>query len=324
MRAHVVASPGPPAALELVDIPRPSPAPGWVLIEVHAFGLNRSEMFTRQGHSPDVQFPRVLGIECVGVVVDAPGSEFAAGQRVAALMGGMGRQFDGGYAEFTCVPSACVFPIAVDLDWATLGATPEMFQTAWGSLRAGLDLHKDQTLLVRGGTSSVGILAAQLALAEGARVIATTRNPDKVSELRDIGVHHVIVDDGSIAASLRELTHGGVDAVLELIGTATLRDSLKACRPGGVVCMTGILGNAWRFDTFTPMEDIPHTVRLTVYSGGPGDMDGHAYNAFLERIRAGDIVPRIDRVFAFDQLVEAHDYMESNRARGKLVVRCRE
>jgi NADPH:quinone reductase len=111
--------------------------------------------------------------------------------------------------------------------------------------------------------------------------------------------------------------------VLELVGTNTLVDSLNCCRPGGTVCMTGILGNSWSFDQFRPLEQIPHTVRLTIYTGGPADLDARAYNEFLRDIADGLIDPCIDRVFAFEDVVAAHEYMESNQAKGKLVVTVR-
>ncbi len=132
-------------------------------------------MYTRQRHSPDVRFPRVLGIECVGVVEEAPGTQFQKGEKVAAIMGGMGRDFDGGYAEYTCVPKRSVFPQDGSLDWAILEAIPEMFQTVWGSLHEALEVQQGQTLLIRAGTSSVGMAATQIAKRSGLIVIATMR-----------------------------------------------------------------------------------------------------------------------------------------------------
>src|SRR5213076_111205 len=158
--------------------PIPEPRPGWVLIRVKAFGINRSELHTRLGLAEGVSFPRVLGIEATGVVV-APGGEFEEGQQVAAMMGGMGRTFDGGYAEFTNVPATQVIAFRSDLDWATLGAVPEMLQTAHGSLTVGLDAQPGQTLLIRGGTSSVGMAAAILARDRGLTVMSTTRRPER-------------------------------------------------------------------------------------------------------------------------------------------------
>ena len=142
MKAVVIHEPGEAGVLKLEERPLPTVPQGWVLIEVKAFGLNRSELFTRQGLSPNVKFPRILGIEAVGMVKKAPGSKFKPGTKVATAMGGMGRQFDGGYAEFTCVPAGQVQELKTNLDWAVLGALPEMVQTAWGSLHTSLELKK--------------------------------------------------------------------------------------------------------------------------------------------------------------------------------------
>ena len=172
MRAVVLDAPGPPEALEIRELPIPNPRPGWVLIRVKAFGLNRSELHTRLGLAEGVTFPRVLGIEATGVVAAAPGGEYPVGQQVAALMGGMGRTFDGGYAEYTCVPASQVIAFRSRLDWAILGAVPEMLQTANGSLTVGLDAQPGQSLLIRGGTSSVGMAAAVLAKDRGLTVLA--------------------------------------------------------------------------------------------------------------------------------------------------------
>ena len=130
MKAAVIHEPGGPEVLKIERRPIPAPSDGQVLIRVMAFGLNRSEMFTRQGYSPDVKFPRILGIEVVGVVEDAPGTNFSKGDVVASVMGGLGRAFDGSYAEYTCIPAKQVQAIKTKLPWETLGALPEMLQTA--------------------------------------------------------------------------------------------------------------------------------------------------------------------------------------------------
>ena len=320
MKAILLESPGDPTALKLQEITKPFPQPGWVLIEIKAFGLNRSEMFTHQGHSPSVQLPRILGIECVGVVEAAPDTPFQPGQKVAAIMGGMGRAFDGSYAEYTCVPQTCVFPINSNLDWSVLGAIPEMFQTAYGSLLSGLGVQAGQTLLIRGGTSSVGMAATHLAKELGLTVVATTRNSSKVDALQANGVDRVVIDTGAIATSIHQNFPKGVDRVLELVGTSTLLDSLQCVAPGGIVCMTGILGNAWTLNNFSPMDDIPHTVRLTVYSGGTEDLSIEQLQRFIDGVEVGQNRVNIDRVFHLDEIVEAHQYMESNQTTGKLVV----
>src|SRR4029077_10221499 len=179
MKAAVIHEAGGPEVLKIESLPIPTPQRSEVLIRVKAFGLNRSELFTRQGHSPDVKFPRVLGIEAVGIVEAASGGEFHKGDIVATVMGGLGRQIDGGYAEYTCVPAKQVQVIKTELPWETLGAIPEMLQTAGGLVFKSLALEKRERLLVRGGTTSVGLAAAAIAKNHGAFVAATTRNPDR-------------------------------------------------------------------------------------------------------------------------------------------------
>jgi len=320
MRAVVLDAPGPPDALQIRDLPIPAPVEGWVLIEVRAFGLNRSELHTRLGLAEGVVFPRVLGIEATGVVAACPGGEFAVGQQVMAMMGGMGRVVDGGYAEYTCVPAGQVLPFESGLDWATLGAVPEMLQTAYGSLTIGLDLAVGQRLLVRGGTSSVGMAAAALAKQRGAIVLATTRNPAKRVALEAIGVDHVIIDDGHIADQVRAIVPDGVDAALELVGTPTLPDTLRSTRVHGVVCFTGMLSNQWTIEHFYPIEYLPRGVRLTAYGGDATDLPVDVLQGFLDAVAAGDAIVPISHVYDLDQIAQAHTDMEAGTATGKLVV----
>lgn len=320
MRAVVLDAPGPPEALQLRELPVPVPRAGQVLIKVEAFGLNRSELHTRLGLADGVTFPRVLGIEATGVVIDCPGGELEPGTQVAALMGGMGRTFDGGYAEYTCVPVGQTVRFTSDLDWATLGAVPEMLQTSYGSLTVGLDAQPDQSILIRGGTSSVGMATAVLARRLGMTVLATTRNPDRVDALADIGVQHPLVDDGEVAAQVRGLIPDGVDTALELIGTPTLPDTLRATRVHGVVCFTGMLSNQWTVRDFYPIEYLPRGVRLTAYGGDASDLPPTVLQEFLDTVAAGHARVPIHRTYRLDDIAEAHADMEAGRATGKLVV----
>lgn len=320
MRAIVLDGPGPPEALQIRNIPVPEPRPGWVLIEVKAFGLNRSEMHLRHGVAGNATFPRVPGIEAAGLVAAAPGGEFAPQTKVVTMMGGMGREYDGGYAEYVVVPADQVIPFKSDLDWATLGAIPEMLQTAWGSLNIGVGAEPEDTILVRGGTSSVGMAVAVLAQLGSINVISTTRRADRVDALKNLSVQHVIIDSGNIAPEVRELVDGGVAGAVELVGTNTLADTLKATRRGGVVCFTGMLSDQWTIPDFYPMDYIPNGVRLTAYHGEASELPQDALQGYLDAVAAGDAPVPVGHVYNFEEIVAAHRDMEVGEHAGKLVV----
>ena len=321
MKAAITTKSGNSDVIEIQEVSIPDVIDGWVLIRVKAFGLNRSELFTRRGESPGVKFPRIQGIECVGVVEKDLSSTYAKGQQVAAIMGGMGRFFDGGYAEFVLVPLDIIFPFNSQLPWETLGAIPEMFQTVSGSLIQALEIQSGETLLIRGGTSSIGMLACQLAKTKGLTVISTTRNIKKKRALIENGADYVVIDNGAVAKQVREIFPEGVSKALELIGTSTLKDSLKCIATKGIVCMTGILGNEWTMNSFTPMGDIPSLGRLTVYMGDSKNLTKELLQDFIKEVEKGTIKLNIDKIFSLDTVTDAHQHMEDNKAKGKIVVK---
>ena len=140
MRAAVLSAPG-LDNLRVKDLPVPAPPEGWVRIRVMAFGLNRSEYHSVTGQAEGMTLPRVLGIEAAGVIDLDPAGELAPGTQAATMMGGMGRVFDGGYAQYVVVPRAQVLTFSCDLPWPVIGSVPETLQTAYGSLTTGLDVY---------------------------------------------------------------------------------------------------------------------------------------------------------------------------------------
>jgi NADPH2:quinone reductase len=321
MRAVVVHEPGGPEVLHLEERPIAQARPGWVLVRVRAFGLNRSELVTRAGGSGDaVEFPRVLGIECVGEVVDAPGSDLRPGQAIVAAMGGMGREYDGGYEQYALLPASQAIPVETSLDWTTLGAIPESFGTAWGGVEE-LGLKRRQSLLVHGGTSSVGMAAITIAKDQGLTVLATTRQERKRAALEAAGADHAIVTDGDVAPAVRELLPNGVDGVCELVGPGPLLDALRAVAAGGRACVVGFLEGDW--DTTRASAEAERLgIPLTQF--GSGIINRDSYGAiFQEIVRAvedGRYRVTVDRTFPMSEIADAHRYMEENRAAGKIVV----
>ncbi|MEV4052914.1 zinc-binding dehydrogenase [Amycolatopsis sp. NPDC049688] len=316
MRAAVCARAGGPEVLEVREVPVPAVRDGWSLVRIKGAGLNRSELRTRQGHSPDVRFPRVLGIEGTGIVAASTDPRLPEGTTVAAVMGEMGRAFDGGYAEYALLPNPLLMPVTTTLPWETLAALPETYLTAQGALDAlGIGPGSTGRLLIRGGTSSVGLAAAAIAAGHGLEVAGTTRRPAKARALTG----HVLIDDGGPLTGLPQLWPEGPDWVLDLVGARTAVDSLSLVRRGGTVCVAGSL-SGWLVPDFEPIAKIPSGTKLTAFHS----KDHAGATAVLQRIigevEAGTYRPHVDRVFPLDEIADAHRYMEEDRAAGKLVV----
>lgn len=311
--------------LEVMEVPVPEVKPDWVLVKVIGFGINRSEIVLRSYEADEdyINLPVIPGIECVGEIVNPSDTPFSKGDKVVSLMGGMGRTFDGGYAEYALLPLKNVFKIDEEVfDYLTVEeviAVPETYFTAYGSIE-GLQLKKGESILIRGATSACGLTAMQLAGALGAEIIATSRDESRFDLLNVHGADYAVVDDGQIEDKIRDICPEGVDKVLELIGPKTLDDSMKCLKEGGICCNTGILGGDEYISEFDPIKTIPNNRYLTsFFSNYPTQeiMD----NLFKFIIDNG-LKPKISRVFAdLADIGQAHELMESNNAQGKIIFR---
>lgn len=311
------------ADMVLKDVQVPKIKEGWVLIKVKAFGLNHSEVILREFEIENdyIAKPIIPGIECVGQVEQSLDEDFKKGEKVCALMGGMGRSFDGSYAEYCLVPKRNCFHLHnTSFSWTSLAAIGETYFTAWGSLFESLYLQASDTLLVRGSTSTVGMAAVQIASALGCKVVAAARNDKKFGILKSIGASSCIVDNENLSKTLSY--EDFPTKILELIGPKTLRDSLFAVKKGGVVCNTGILGNVFYLNDFDPIKEIPNGVFLSsFYSNYPTQKTIDDILSFMENKQ---IKPIFSKVFAFEQIAQAHELLEQGKSGGKLVVQIEE
>jgi alcohol dehydrogenase groES domain protein len=318
MKAMVLEKPCSAEEMKIKNVPIPEVREGWVLVKVKAFGINRAEIFTRQGDSPSVKLPRIIGIECVGTVENPSDSSLKKGDKVFSMMNGMGRKFDGSYAEYILIPKNQVYLLKLSEEsWEKLAAYPELYYTAYASLFRSLKLEKGETLLIRGGTGSVALAAVQLAKAINVKVAATTRSMSKEQFLKEKGVDEVIIEDEKFDENLRKLFPEGVDKVLELIGSPTLKSSLKSVKQGGTVCMTGCLGG-WVINKFEPLDDIISESYLTSFNSTY--VNENVVSEMFDFIEKYSIKPEISRVFTLDEISEAHKFLEGNKANGKVVV----
>ena len=326
MRAIVIERYGDPAVLKVEQRPDPEPKPGEVVIEVRAFGINRAESHMRSGAWGDVA--EISGIECVGTVKADPAGRFVPGQTVAALMGGMGRSINGSYAELARVPAANVVPLASTLAWEDLAAIPESYATAWSCLGGNLALAAGQLLVIRGATSALGQAALNIAVETGARVIATTRNPKRRPLLEALGAGEVLQEAPDLARQIRERHPRGVDAVLDIIGSSTILDSLAMARRYGRVCLVGLLDHAQPIAKFDPLFQMPFAgvhlssfVSAFTYGAPDYPLTDVPLQAMVDRVANGTYKAKPARVFRFEEIVDAHRLMEANEAGGKIVVR---
>lgn len=323
MKAVVLEKTCKASELTVSEVPIPEVKHDWVLVKVLGFGINRAEVILRDYEADEdyIKLPIIPGIECVGEVVDPSNSQFVKGDKIAALMGGMGRTFDGGYAEYALLPIKNAFKINDDvfnyLTAEEVIAIPETYFTSYGSIE-GLQLKSEDVILIRGATSAAGLTAIQLAKAIGATVIATSRKDTSFSKLKKCGADYTILDDGKLEGKIRKIFPDGINKVLELIGPKTLTDSMKCLNEGGICCDTGVLGGVEYIPEFDPIKTIPNNRYLTSFFSNYPTQE--IIDKMFKFIVDNEIKPEIGKVFTnLEDISHAHELMESNKAKGKII-----
>lgn len=314
MRAILLKRGGGPEVLEMGTAIKPQPCVGLVLIRVKAFGINHEEALVRQRYNPRSSAPRILGVEAVGEVAAAPGGEFTEGTTVATALGCLQDQIMGSYAEYISVPAAQVLPIQSSLDWAALGAIPLMFQGAHGSL-SSFSTAKGRTLLIRGGTTALGLAVTAMASQAGFHVTGTTRNENHGYSMMTCGASGWLLDHGSLAAVAQKF-----DSVLDLVGMTTLQDSLCCAKEHGIVCVAGFVGGTALMNSLDPIRYIPNSVSLKSYRGNVQEFMRTPLQKLVNMVEAKQFFLPIAKVFPFEEIVAAHRYLEENHGMGKIVV----
>ncbi|MFZ7094945.1 NAD(P)H-quinone oxidoreductase [Luteimonas dalianensis] len=304
-------------ALHAVELPRPVPGEGEILVRVLAAGVNRPDIVQREGnYAPPPGAPETLGLEIAGEVVQGAG-RWKPGDRVCALLGG------GGYAGYAAVDARHALPVPAGLDPVQAAALPETVFTVYANVFEHGALQPGETLLVHGATSGIGVAAIQMAKAAGARVIATSRGADKAQAAlalgADIAVDTDVDDFGEVARAA-----GGVDVALDMVGAPYLAATLRALNPRGrLVYIAAQGGNDLQVPAFTLMR------KQLVLTGSllrPRSADDKArLAAEVERVvwpwvEAGRLRPVVDRTFPLEEAARAHAHLESGRHTGKVLL----
>ncbi|WP_436884015.1 alcohol dehydrogenase catalytic domain-containing protein [Mammaliicoccus sciuri] len=317
MKAIIVSKAGNSEVLEYCEVPKPILKNGWSLIKIKGFGINHSEIFTRQGKSPSVKFPRILGIECVGVIEETSEPDrLPIGQKVISIMGEMGREFDGSYAEYVLVPNKQIYPINTDINWIILASLPETYYTAYGSFLS-LNINENDTILVRGASSGVGIAFTNIikSLYPHIRIVGTTRNTNKRDQLINKGYTDIIIDKDGILE-----TKYIFSKIIDLIGPKSIKNSIMHLKRKGIICSVGLLGNTWHLDSFDPIMELREFKKLTSFYSG--DVDEALLNEIIKMVEDNHIQGvKPEKIFKLDEIQQAHQYLENkDNSLGKVIV----
>jgi putative PIG3 family NAD(P)H quinone oxidoreductase len=311
---------GGPDALELVQIPVPEPGAGEILIRVEAAGVNRPDVLQRLGHYPPPPgAPETLGLEVAGEVaaVGEGAPRWRVGDKVTALLGG------GGYAEYAKVDARHALPTPKGLDAAAAAALPETVFTVFANVFEAGALKPGETLLLHGATSGIGVTAIQMAKAAGARVIATSRGPEKAGQARALGADlsiDTMAED--FVAAAREF--GGADVVLDMVGGPLFAKNLEAMNPFGRHVQIATQAGAKVEADLRLIMQKRLVVTGSTLRNRPADEKARLAREVEARvwpwIELGKVRPIVDSVCPLGAAGEAHARLESGGHFGKLVL----
>jgi len=323
MKAIVMRGPGGPDVLELREVPRPDPHAGEVRVRVASSGLNRADLSQRLGRYPaPAGSPQdILGLELAGTV-DALGSGVRGLEEGDAVMGILG---GGGYAEYAISPAETLVPVPTGMSLTVAGAIPEVFMTAFDAAFMQEGLQAGETLLVHAVGSGVGTAALQLARRAGAKVIGTSRTPDKLTRAAELGLEYGVLADERWPERVLELTGGrGVDVILDLVGGSYLAGNQRVVAERGRHIVVGVPAGAEATISLRALMGRRASIRGTVLRARPVAEKAAVARAFerdvLPGFATGELVPVIDRVFPADAVAEAHARMEANESFGKILM----
>lgn len=323
MKYVALSAPGPAANMHVAEGPRPQAQAGEVLVRVRAAGVNRPDISQRLGnYPPPPGASDIMGLEIAGEVVEtgAGVTAWKPGDRVCALVAG------GGYAEYAAVPQRQILPVPGSMDFVAAAAIPETYFTVWTNVFQSGRLVAGETLLVHGGASGIGTTAIRLAHALGATVYATVSSPEKAAACRALGaVEAIDYNREDFAERVLALTGGrGVDVILDMRAGPFFAQNMQAVATGGrIVHIASLAGREVTLDIPTLMRKRV-TVTGSTLRARSVEEKGRIADELRERVwplfEAGTIAPEIFRVLPLEEVVAAHELVESNAVVGKVVL----
>ena len=326
MKAVWFDQPGDPSCLKITELEQPPMVKGGVRVDVYATAINRADLLQRRGaYPPPKGESEILGLEMAGIVieVDDDVTSLQIGDRVCALLPG------GGYAESVVVPAAMAAKIPDTMSFEQAAAIPEVFYTAYSNLMWLAHLTSEDTVLVHAGASGVGTAAIQIIKAIGATCFVTVGSDRKREACLALGADEAIDYHQQDFADvvLAKTNQLGATIILDFIGAPYLEANLRSLAVDGRLVIIGTMGGTKAqinlgsllakrqqiIGTALRNRTLSEKIRLTQ----------EFWDFATPHFEARTLSPVIDRVFTFDEVVQAHEYMEKNQNIGKIVVRVR-